>query len=134
MHEITKNEFWVFFGMMISARIHGRQGQLWDEEDDEPEGIEEPVNLGHHMLKYRFKEIKKFVPYMWERPELKETDPWWQLSLVEIGCLCLTVEEEKCNRRCRLWGGHRSRKVLQQRRQWMRNRYARPLQQERARY
>jgi hypothetical protein len=81
--EITKSEFWVFFGLMVSARIHGRQGQLWDNEDVEPEGVEQPVNLGHHMLKYRFDNIKKFVPYMWERPELKETDPWWQISLME---------------------------------------------------
>jgi hypothetical protein len=83
VHEITKKEFWVFWGLMISARIHGRQGQLWDESDEEPDGIEQPVNLGHHMLKYRFRDIKKFVPYMWERPELKETDPWWQLSLMQ---------------------------------------------------
>jgi hypothetical protein len=82
-HGITKNEFWVFFGLMISARIHGRQGQLWDDEDKEPEGIEQPVNLGHHVLKHRFQEIKKFVPCMWERPELEETDPWWQVSLME---------------------------------------------------
>jgi hypothetical protein len=68
---------------MISARIHGRQGQLWDDEDEEPEGIEQPVHLGHHMLKHRFQAITKFVPHMWERPELEETDPWWQLSLVE---------------------------------------------------
>jgi hypothetical protein len=32
-HGIAKNEFWVFFVSMISARIHGRQGQLWDDED-----------------------------------------------------------------------------------------------------
>ena len=78
-------EFWVFFGLMISARIYGRQGQLWDDDDEEPEGIELPVNLGNHMLKkYRFKEIKKVVRYMWERPKLRETDPWcWQLSLVQ---------------------------------------------------
>jgi hypothetical protein len=82
-HGITKNEFWVFFGSIISARIHGRQGQLWDDEDEELEGIEQPVNLGHHMLKHRFQEIKKFVPCMWERPELEETDPWWQVSLME---------------------------------------------------
>jgi hypothetical protein len=64
-HEITKNEFWVFFGLMISARIHGRQGQLWDDEDEEPQGIKQPFNLGHHMLKCQFQEIKKFVPCMW---------------------------------------------------------------------
>jgi hypothetical protein len=81
--EVTKNEFWVFFGIMVSARIHGRQGQVWDDEDEEPEGIEQPINLGHHMLKYRFDDIKKFIPYMWERPGLKATDPWWQLSLME---------------------------------------------------
>jgi hypothetical protein len=70
---------------MISARIHGRQGQLWDDEDEEPEGIGQPVNLGHTgcMLKCRFQAIKKFVRHMWERPELEEMDPWWQLSLVE---------------------------------------------------
>jgi hypothetical protein len=83
LKEITKHEFWVFFGLMVSARVHGRHGQLWDDEDVEPEGIEQPINLGHHMLKYRFDEIKKFVPYMWERPELKETDPWWMCSLMQ---------------------------------------------------
>ena len=53
------------------------------DKDKEPEGIEQPVNLGHHMLKYRFDDIKKCVPYMWERPELKEADPWWQISLMQ---------------------------------------------------
>jgi hypothetical protein len=79
-----------FFGLMFSARIHGRHGQLWDDKEDE-----EPVNLGHHMLKYRFKEIKKCIPYTWERPDLKETDPWWQLSLME--------EEFNKNRHRRVW-------------------------------
>ena len=49
-------------------------------------------------MRYRFKEIKKFVPYMWERPELKETDPWWQLSLVE--------EEFNANRRQRVMSSY----------------------------
>ena len=41
------------------------------------------MSLGHNMLKYRFKEIKKVVAYIWERPESKKTDPWLQLSLVQ---------------------------------------------------
>jgi hypothetical protein len=57
--EITKHEFWIFFGSMVTARVYGRQGQLWDDEDKEPEGIEQPINLGHHMLKYRFEDIKR---------------------------------------------------------------------------
>jgi hypothetical protein len=73
VHEITKNEFWVFFGLMTSARTHGRQGQLWDDEEEEPEGIELPVNLAHHVMKHRFQEIKKVVPCTWEQPENKET-------------------------------------------------------------
>ena len=34
-------------------------------------------------MKCRFQEIKKVVPGTWEQPENEETDPWWQLSLVE---------------------------------------------------
>ena len=80
------HEFWVFFGLIISARIYGQQGQLWDNKDGESEGIELPMNLVHHMMKCGFKEIKIVVPYMWEGPELKKLDPCWrQLSLVQAG-------------------------------------------------
>jgi hypothetical protein len=56
------------------------------------------VNLGNHMLNCGFKEIKHFVAHMWKRPELDETDPWWQLSLMQ--------EEFSKNRRRRVMSSH----------------------------
>jgi hypothetical protein len=100
VHEIVKNEFGVVFGSKISARIHGQQGQLWDDEHKEPEGMEQPVNffLGHHVL--LFKEIKTFVLRGWERLELEETNPWWRLSSMqeesnESRCCVVMLSQEK---------------------------------------
>jgi hypothetical protein len=42
MNPISPNEFWVWFGIMLVARIEGRKGDVWDNTD--PEGYMESNN------------------------------------------------------------------------------------------
>ena len=76
---MSEREFWYFWGLILAARVHGRKGELWDRKD--PEGIRQRVDYSHILKEYRFDELKKFVPFMWARPELQDSDPWWQYSL-----------------------------------------------------
>jgi hypothetical protein len=58
LHKIKKNELWCF-GLMISARIHGRQGQPWDEEEEEPERDRATCELGEPHVEASFQRNKK---------------------------------------------------------------------------
>ena len=77
--EISENEFWIFWGIMLSARTYGRKGgNLWDKE--EPEGEDVMINMTKHMSSARHKDIKRYVAFLFADESLKETDPWWQIT------------------------------------------------------
>ena len=77
--EISEHEFWIFWGIILSARTYGRQGgSLWDKE--EPEGEDIIVNLSKHMTLARHKDMKRYVAFLFADETLKETDPWWQIT------------------------------------------------------
>ena len=78
MKEVLEHEFWVWWGIMISAQLFGWKGNMWDREVSE--GVREKVNFDKHMLEYRFKDIKKYMPYLWTNNQRKNSDPWWQFS------------------------------------------------------
>ena len=79
VHEITEREFWVFWGILLAARLEGRRGgKLWDRS--EPDGYGSKVDLSRHMKEHRFLDIKRFVPFLFVDESKKGTDPWWQFS------------------------------------------------------
>ena len=79
VHEVTEREFWIFWGIIIVARLEGRKGgRLWDRLD--PEGYGSKVDLSAHMKQHRFVDIKRFIPFLFANESKKETDPWWRFS------------------------------------------------------
>ena len=79
IHDISEHEFWKFWGVLLAARIEGKQGgQLWQK--DEPKGYGCKVNLSPYLKEFRFHEIKCFVPYLFATDDLKSSDPWWQFK------------------------------------------------------
>lgn len=75
--EITENEFWVWWGLMLTARIMGRKGSLWDRLDSE--GLRPRVDFSRHMSENRFEHIRKKMPFLWASNNKKaQGDPWWQ--------------------------------------------------------
>ena len=79
IHAITENEFWKFWGIIIVARIEGRKGEkLWDRL--EPEGYGRKIDMSPYIKQHCFKEIKKYIPYLFSKEEDKQHDPWWQFA------------------------------------------------------
>jgi len=78
MRHVTEKEFWIFFGILIAARIHGRYGSVWDS--GQPEGQRSMVNYAKYMKQYRFLQIRDIISNMWASPEEKHKDDWWLIS------------------------------------------------------
>jgi hypothetical protein len=79
VREITQQEFWIWWGIVIAApRIEGRKGNMWDRT--EPEGYGVKVDMGNYMVEHRFKAIREFIPFLFADESRKENDPWWQFS------------------------------------------------------
>jgi hypothetical protein len=77
--EISEREFWVWWGLILMARLEGRQGNLWDKH--ESEGMKAKVNLSEFMLEYRFNQIRGYIPFLWASNKRKQDgDPWWKFS------------------------------------------------------
>ena len=63
VHEITEREFWIFWGIIIAARLDGRKGRrLCDRM--EPEGYGAKVDLSRYMKEHQFVDIKRFIPFL----------------------------------------------------------------------
>ena len=39
MKQISPSEFWVFWGLIFAARVHGRQGCVWMRDDPDRIGF-----------------------------------------------------------------------------------------------
>jgi len=78
MRHVTEKEFWIFFGILIAAHIHGRYGSVWDS--GQPEGQRSMVNYAKYMKQYRFLQIWDIISNMWASPEEKHKDDWWLIS------------------------------------------------------
>ena len=51
IHDISEREFWKFWGVLLAARIEGKQGgQLWQKQ--EPEGYRCKVNLSRYLNEF----------------------------------------------------------------------------------
>ena len=73
IRHVSPNEWWVFYGLILVARIYGRQGNLWDCKA--PEGKEPKVDMNDHMLEYRFQQIRKHLPVVFEDPTRVGVNP-----------------------------------------------------------
>ena len=63
--------------MLIVARLEGRKGgKLWDRVD--PDGYGNRVDLSHFIKKFRFMEIKRYIPFIFANESKWTSDPWWQ--------------------------------------------------------
>ena len=80
MREITDHEFWVWWGIIIAARIEGRIGtdMMWDRSD--PEGYGTKVDMTKYMTKSRFKDIRSMIPYLFADESRKPDDSCWKFS------------------------------------------------------
>ena len=76
--EVSPSEFWIFWGLIIAARVYGKQGDVWMRSD--PEGIEPVVDFTKNMTKARHITIKRFMYRLFADESLKDTDPWWVIS------------------------------------------------------
>lgn len=80
IRKVTEQEFWIFFGLLLFARLFGRVGDIWDRDSKKREGYRPTVDASRHMSEYRFAQIRHFVPMMWADESKKDTDDWWQIQ------------------------------------------------------
>jgi hypothetical protein len=78
MNLISKNEFWIWFGILLAARIEGRKGDMWDK--NEPERYGKKVDLSLFITRSRFTDIRQWKPFLFADEAKKEFDDWWQFS------------------------------------------------------
>ena len=80
MKEVSPSEFWIFWVLIIAARVYWKQGDVWMRSD--PEGIEPVVDFTKNsMTKSRHTTIKQFMYRLFADESLKDTDPsWWVIS------------------------------------------------------
>ncbi len=76
--QIMYHEFWVFWGIMLAARIKGRNRNMWDKQV--PEGIDKMVNYKGHMAEYRFNQMKTYMLYVFADEEEKGENAWWKIK------------------------------------------------------
>ncbi|MGH7955347.1 MAG: hypothetical protein ACREOZ_05245, partial [Gloeomargaritales cyanobacterium] len=76
----TPHEFLTALGLFIGASRMGCKGaDLWAKAEDNDDIMPSP-NFQQYMKDYRFREWRKFVPFVWSDPKIRETDPWWMIS------------------------------------------------------
>ena len=71
---ISHCEFWIFWGIIICARLEGKKGKnMWDNTI--PEGYGQPVTMAKYMLAYRFKQICCWMSYLFAYDTKREWRP-----------------------------------------------------------
>lgn len=74
---ISENEFWIWWGLLLVARVHGRIGKIWDTVD--PAGVDFRVDYAQYMPQHRFQFIRHYMSYVFCDPKAKGEDDWWQV-------------------------------------------------------
>ena len=74
MKEVSDQEFWIFWGLIIVARTMGQKGNLWDK--CEPEGEDHRVDYTKYMSESDHKDIRSVIHYLFADPTKQASDPW----------------------------------------------------------
>jgi hypothetical protein len=74
---VTKQELWMFFGIVISARALGHKGDTWDRHEWQDDGILSEANFDERMKGGRSEQIRKHVVCVFAEPDKQDKDPWW---------------------------------------------------------
>jgi hypothetical protein len=101
IHPVSKQEWWVFIGVLISAGPQGKGGnKLWERSTSTQRegfyGMTKPINYGPNgglniMAEYRFKQIKHCFPWAFQdktkadEEDAEEYDPWNMVLLLVDG-------------------------------------------------
>lgn len=75
MELISEREFWIWWGIIIVARLEGRKGNVWDK--NEPEGYGKKVDMRKYMVQDRHRAIRNWMAYLWADASQEGTDEWW---------------------------------------------------------
>jgi len=69
---------------MIGASCYYQSGSIFfndsKENEDKWDTIIQKTNFSKHMKLYRFKELRHYLPRIWENPATKDQDPWWAFA------------------------------------------------------
>ena len=80
----TESEFLVCLGLLIGAPEYGMKGtSLWQNgkgDDSAWLSIMPHPNFDRFIPEYRFRHFREFFPIIFQDPDVKDTDPWWQFS------------------------------------------------------
>ena len=81
----SSSEFLSAHSIIIAAAVYSMNGsRLWDNDgggkNDEWETILQPPGFDKYMKLYRFKQFRQLIPRIFEKEELKDSDPWWQFK------------------------------------------------------
>ena len=87
MSSVSKNEWWVFIGILIGAAPLGKGGNLnlFDHYESESHSFVERINLGHHkngkgyMSLDRFKKLRSVFPRSFAQTEKQDSDDWYMM-------------------------------------------------------
>ena len=69
------------FALLIGASCFASKGEALFKPRNKNNNfltLEANADFQLHVRDYRFREFRSFLPSMFKKPELKESDPWWQ--------------------------------------------------------
>jgi hypothetical protein len=78
--EVTEQEFWMFFGIVVSARALGRKGDMWDRHEWQDDGILPKANFDERMKECHFEQIRKCAVCIFAELDEQDEDPWRMMS------------------------------------------------------
>ena len=85
MKLFSTSEFLCAHSIIIAAAACSMNGsRLWNNNGEgknkEWETMLQPPGFDKHMKLYRFKQFRQLIPRIFEKEDLKDSDPWWQFK------------------------------------------------------
>ena len=83
---MSKNEFWFFFGILLTAILEGKVGNMWDADLVAcNQGHIRTTNYSELIAHRRFKNVSIFMSFVFADSSQEHTDVWWQVLAVING-------------------------------------------------
>ena len=77
---ISENEFFVFFGVLLAARLEGKVGSMWENESTATDQMfSKVVNYTEYMSYTRFKDIRGVMSFVFQDKSKEGLDDWWMI-------------------------------------------------------